>query len=64
MIQLNFLLKSVDYYVLLDNLLANPTADHVAKAAQRGQQVGAVGSDENGRIVRRDENGELTTIEN
>jgi hypothetical protein len=51
------------YYDLLDDVMANPTPEDIAVAARRGQQAGAVGNDETGRLVRRLANGGVEVIE-
>ncbi|MEY9142102.1 hypothetical protein [Bradyrhizobium elkanii] len=51
------------YYDLLEDVMANPTPEQIEFARQRGMEPGAVGYDDNGRLVRRLADGSLEEVD-
>lgn len=51
------------YYEYLDGVMANPTAEQIAAAHERGMRPGAIGYDEYGRLVRRLPDGRIEVID-
>ena len=55
--------ERIYYYEMLDEKMTYPSAEVIAAAEKRGQQPGAVGYDEAGRLVRRRADGGLDVLE-